>query len=207
MEPSALNPTRREFLGSVLPVGALTCLGCKKLCGLFGFAGAQQATAPHKFLADSQMSFAEVFDFGFKGFYIPILQSLGAQMGEDDYIELLKAAATEAGRRGGENWARSVPNNDFATFKSWATDLDRFWEHALTFEIVEDTDQAFEVKVTECLWAKTFREAQAGEIGYATVCYQDYASAEGFNPKLSMVRTKTLMQGDDCCNHRWLWEG
>jgi hypothetical protein len=84
---------------------------------------------------------------------------------------------------------------------------DPFWQHALTTEIVEDEEKAFEIKVTECLWAKTFREAQASDIGYATICYQDYAMSQGFSPKLKMIRTKTLMQGHEYCNHRWVWEG
>jgi hypothetical protein len=77
----------------------------------------------------------------------------------------------------------------------------------LTFEVVENTPKAAEFKVSECLWAKTFREAKAGDLGYALVCDSDYAAAEGFNPKMRMIRTKTLMQGHDCCNHRYVLEG
>ena len=43
-------------------------------------------------------------------------------------------------------------------------DPSRFAKHVLTVEIVEDTPQAIEVKVTECLWAKTFREMEAADI-------------------------------------------
>ncbi|TRZ85262.1 hypothetical protein D4R89_12595 [bacterium] len=38
-------------------------------------------------------------------------------------------------------------------------------------------------------------------------CYADFASAEEFNSKMRMIRTKTLMQGDDCCNNRYVIEG
>jgi len=31
--------------------------------------------------------------------------------------------------------------------------------------------------------------------------------ASAFNPKLKMIRSKTLMQGHDCCNHRYVVEG
>jgi predicted hydrocarbon binding protein len=206
MGPSALNPTRREFLASVLPAGALTCLGCTKLCGLFQSAHAQEPEQ-HKFLADSGMSYAEVFGFAFANYYIPTMHGLRAQIGKDDFIAMLKEASAEAGRRGGEYQARSVPSNDLATFKAWATDPDPLSQHALSWEIVEDTDNAFEVKISECLWAKTFREAEAADIGYAGICHGDFAWAPAYNPKLRMERTKTLMQGHDCCNHRWLWEG
>ena len=93
-----------------------------------------------------------------------------------------------------------------AFFTDWARNPNQYWEQRLTFEVVEDSEMAFEIKVTECIWATTFREANAQDIGYATVCHQDFAMCRAFNPKIGMIRSKTLMQGDDCCNHRWVWE-
>ena len=63
-----------------------------------------------------------------------------------------------------------------------------------------------EVRVTRCLWAETFRGADAADIGYAFVCHPDFASTTAFNPKMRMIRTKTLMQGHEYCNHRWVGE-
>ena len=63
-----------------------------------------------------------------------------------------------------------------------------------------------EVRVTRCLWAQTFREAGAADIGYAMVCHPDFLAGPAFNPKIRMTRTKTLMLGDDLCNHRWVVE-
>jgi hypothetical protein len=159
----------------------------------------------HKFFEDAGMTFQEVYDFAYKGF-ISLMQNLANELGEDRFIEILKRAASEAASQGGQDAAKSLPNNDFAAFTAWAKDLNRFWKHVLTFDIVEDTDRALEVRITECLWAKTFREGGASDIGYARVCHQDYVYCQAFNPKIKMIRTKTLMQGDDYCNHRWIWE-
>jgi hypothetical protein len=60
--------------------------------------------------------------------------------------------------------------------------------------------------VKKCLWAKVFRDGDAADIGYAMVCYPDYAVARGLNPKLKLIRTKTLMQGDDGCSLRYVME-
>jgi hypothetical protein len=60
--------------------------------------------------------------------------------------------------------------------------------------------------VTRCLWAQTFREAGAADIGYATMCHPDFSSAPAFNPKIRMSRPKTLMQGNDHGNDRWVVE-
>ena len=45
-----------------------------------------------------------------------------------------------------------------------------------------------------------------GPVGYASICHPDFAMTEGYNPKMKLLRTKTLMQGDDCCNHCWVME-
>jgi hypothetical protein len=102
--------------------------------------------------------------------------------------------------------AKKLPKNDLVAFTQDLRQPNRFWQNVLTFQIIEDTPRAFEVKVTECLWAKTFRDAKAADLGYVLSCYGDFAAAEGFNPKMHMIRTKTLMQGNDCCNHRFVIE-
>ncbi|MGD8700502.1 MAG: hypothetical protein PVJ43_14490, partial [Gemmatimonadales bacterium] len=108
MEASGLNSTRRDFLGRVVPASALACLGCKNLCGFFGSAYAQEA-APHKFTADAQMTFTEVYDFAFKYYYIPTLQGLRNQVGDGDFIEMLKKASEQSGRSSAKDFARNLP--------------------------------------------------------------------------------------------------
>jgi hypothetical protein len=165
-----------------------------------------ESSVKHKFLEDSNMTFQEVFDFAFKKI-IPVLQDLAKELGEDPFFEALKKVAFESALKAGQANARELPSNDFAAYVDSGSEPSRFAKHVLTREIVEDTPQTFELKVTECLWAKTFREIGAADIGYLLLCNTDYAECQGFNPKITLIRSKTLMQGDDCCNHRFVWEG
>jgi hypothetical protein len=196
---------RRSFLKSALPGGALFCLGCGPLLAL---GQSQEKVAEeagkHKFMEDSGMSFKEVYDFAFSWNLIPILQSLSHEIGKEKLIEMLKKKGSEEDLRSSQEWAKKLGRNDLAAYAQNFRKSDSFWQHVLTYEIVEDTPKAFEVKISECLWAATFREAKASEIGYAVCCYGDYASTQGFNPKLEMFRTKTLMQGDAFCNNRYV---
>jgi hypothetical protein len=166
---------------------------------------AVETTVKHKFLEDSNMSFQEVFDFAYKKL-IPVLQGLAKELGEDHLLEVLKKVAFENALKAGQARAREQECNDLAAFTGSGSEPSRFGKHVLTREIVEDTPQAFELRVTECLWAKTFREMGAADIGYALLCHTDYADCRGFNPKIRLIRSKTLMQGDDCCDHRFVWE-
>jgi hypothetical protein len=77
--------------------------------------------------------------------------------------------------------------------------------NSLTGEVVQDTESVFELRVTECISEAVFREAGlAGEIGHAAVCNMDYTWPVAFNADFKMERSKTLMQGHDCCNHRYI---
>ena len=115
-----------------------------------------ETTVKHKFLEGSDLTFQQVFDFAFKRL-IPVLQGLAQELGEDNFLEALRKVASEGAFKAGQEIARQLPSNDLAAFKA-AGEPGYFGKHVLTLEMVEDTPQAFEVKVTECLWAKTFRE-------------------------------------------------
>lgn len=97
--------------------------------------------------------------------------------------------------------------NDLVAFAANMKKVPPLIQHALEAEVVEETPQAFEYRVTKCLWAKVFREEEAGDIGYAMICHPDYAVAKGLNPKLKLIRTQTLMQGYDSCRLRYVMEG
>ena len=200
----ASNPSRRFFLTRAVPICALACFGAKDL-----FAMAQSKAekagqeAAHKF--DSELgrtlTLRQYYDSQFRE-YIQLAKALEAEWGKDKTTEFLKKITTKKLTEYGKRQASQSEDNSFQTYvKQFRSGLDKW----LTLEIVEDTDIAFELKVTECIWADTFLRADAGHIGYCSVYWGDYAWAEGFNKNIKMVRDKTLMQGHDYCNHRYLW--
>ena len=203
---SRLVPGRRSFLKAVMPVGPLLCLGGGCLLRAFQVEEKTKAAGQkHKFLADSGMSFAEAFIVAYVA-PITIWRGLEGEIGREKLHEMMKRVIDLAARQQKAEFPKKAGNNDLATYTRNFRKPDSFWQNVLTFQVIEDTPQAFEVKVTECLWAKTYRDFNAGDLGYILSCYADFASAEGFNPKMRMIRTKTLMQGDDCCNNRYIIE-
>jgi len=194
-----LLPSRRQILTQVLPAGAFACLACRGV-----FAAIEPARS--KASAPVEMSYEEMF----KGFYvesfIPTMKALGEELGRDKLVDMLKRASSRAAEQGVKEWAKKVPNRDLASFTAEMRKPSPLYQHALTFEIVEDKPTAFETHVTECLWAKTFRDADAADIGYAYCCYPDAAAAMAFNPKFRVTRSKTLMEGADRCRNRLVLE-
>lgn len=208
VKPSNLTSSRREFLLNIFPAGSLFCLGCGSMSAWTAGQEVQKAAEKkHKFLEDSGMSFQDMFEFAYRD-HIELMQFLSKEVGKDKFMEMLKREGDEWAKREAQKELEKRGAFDFATFRAEIRKKpNRFWEHVITSVIVEDTDRAIEAKVTECLWAKTYREAKAAELGYILCCYPDFPSASAYNPKLKLIRTKTLMQGDDCCNFRWVWEG
>ena len=189
------------------PAGALLCLGGSHVLSLpSGIKTLKFDSEKHKFLNDSGMSWQAVYQFAYQSGYIPTMKKFAEKIGKDKLITLIKESADEMAHEMIGEMAKNLPKRDLATFALTMKNPEPMFKNALTFEIVEDSANAFAIKVKECLWAKTFREADAAEIGYAAICHGDFAMAKAFNPNLRMIRTKTLMQGHDCCDHKWVWE-
>jgi len=165
-------------------------------------------TPRHKFDAELPRTptYRQVFALQYREF-IPLTLYLTKTMGRERALALLKTHITERAVEMGTRASQRPEGNDFTVLKKLFTPGTSAYASALEFEVVESTDTAHEIKVTECLWAKTWLDAGAGEQGFASVCYADYAFAKAFNPGLELVRDKTLMQGHAFCNHRYVRKG
>lgn len=199
--------SRRQFLAGILPACACACL--------MGRAGRVEA-APGN-LRDKPQKEKHPFDQEYQGKpthrqmmamqyqnAVELAKALETHMGTESCLAFLKEFTRTKMLQYGKFQAARAGKNDLQSYVGQFKHPTAY-KNALTKEVVEDTDRVFELKVTECIWADTFRSMQAAEIGYALVCWGDYAWAEGFNPKIKMVRDKTLMQGHECCNHRYIW--
>ena len=199
--------TRRGFLSGLAPVCALTCLSLNKTLALnFPREYQAQESSGHKFDKpySRQLSFRQVSDIRYR-YFISLAKDLEKEMGKEALIEFLKKRTLAELLEQGKSYAKRSPDTSFRTFSNIFKNP--WMEATLVMEIIEDTDTVFEVKVTECLVADTFLRAEAGEIGNAAVCIGDYTFAEGFNPKIKMIRDKTLTLGHGYYNHRYVWQG
>jgi len=207
-KPSVFIPGRRQFLLKGLPVFGMCCFGgFNSLSVVKPAAKNILEEAQHKFLEDSGMSYKEIFDFAFKRRFLESMKIFGEMMGKEKFLEMLAKASADAAAKATKEQIKNLPQTNFAMFVAGTKMQDRFWSHVVTMKPFEETKTSYEVRVTECLWSQTFQEEDAADIGYATHCHVDYASATAFNPNIRMYRIKTLMEGHDYCDHKWVWEG
>ena len=193
----------RRTLFSILPAGAFGCLGCVRAMACVQTS--QVEPTVHSWTEKADVTWEEMFRFAYQKDLMPVLKELEAQLGRDEFVGMLRRASDEVVRK--KTAGRPPAVRDLVSFASNMKNVPPLMQHALEADIVEQTPQAFEYHVKKCLWAKMFRDGDAADIGYAMVCYPDYAVAQGLNPKLKLIRTKTLMQGDDSCSLRYVMEG
>ncbi|MHA1960993.1 MAG: L-2-amino-thiazoline-4-carboxylic acid hydrolase [Candidatus Thorarchaeota archaeon] len=134
----------------------------------------------------------------------------------DFYKELEKTVSKEHLRDVLRNWSErsSVDSvgdlrvENFEEFKEyWKTvSYGDYFSQVVTVEFPHETDKELRCKYTECLFAKTFRDLGAEELGKIIGCDADHIFVETMNPKLKLKRTKTLMEGHGECNHTFIWD-
>lgn len=201
-----INNSRRNFITKTVPACAMTCMFSGSLLGKgLNELQVKPVQEKHKFEApyDKPLTYKQFIRAQYAE-AMSIILALEKEMGKEKTIAFLKNLSTERMLNTAKKQAEKSPDTSLNTY------VEQFrggYEYTLTKVVVEDNKNAFELKVTECIWASIFQAAKMGDYGYALVCWADYAWAEGFNPKIKMIRNKTLMEGHDCCNHRYVWEG
>lgn len=198
------NTARRNFIFKTIPACALTCMFGKGIFALTEEGDGQEIHMfdrefPRKF---TFREFIEAQNFQF----IEFAKAAEDRFGKEETLELIKKFSTEFNLERGRNQAETSADQSLKSYTRMFADT-KSWEGILKMEIVEDSETVFEMKISECIQATCYLQHDAADIGFAQVCWGDYAWAEGFNPKIQLVRDKTLMQGHSCCNHKYVWTG
>lgn len=195
---------RRSLLTRTAPACAATCLGLGRFPRITALAAEPVAQTQHKFDVPEEVTLTpRQRGQMIAGGSIEMIGVLRDELGDAETIRLLNVFSAERGRQAARRQAAGSPDNEFHTFVQIFRSPSM--ESSLTLDIVEDTEKVFALEVRECLWAEVFKAAGLeGEIGHAAVCNMDYYWPTEFNPAFIMERDKTLMQGHDVCNHRYI---
>lgn len=202
MKTKTTNENRRDFLKTLIPTGTMLCMGCPTVFSMNAKNDLfQEQDFDSRIKNEFSISWQQHFKNRFNG-TIAWMKTFAEHYGKDDVINIIKDQADKWNLEG-------EPNMEAKSVKDFISPIDEseLFKNCLDYEYLELTDTVCQLKVNKCLWAKTFRDKDAGDFGYACVCHGDFSGAQAFNPKLRMERTKTLMEGHDCCNHRYIWEG
>jgi hypothetical protein len=135
----------------------------------------------------------------------PVLRTFSDELGEERVKEILVRVHMAAAREYGRDLARNQGSAAIADLaresENWSV------EGALEEEVIEQTEKTFFLNVTRCRYAEEYEKMGLRDWGVALSCCRDIGFIEGFNPKMKLVRTQTVMEGAPYCDFRYCLEG
>ena len=136
------------------------------------------------------------------GIIAPIYEVMREKIGEELAQSILDTAIRRAAIDAGKTFAARTPGGtSLRTFQ----ELQELWtqDDALTIEVVKATDEEFHYNVLRCRYAETYKEMGLGHIGHLLSCNRDGVFCTGYDPRITLERTQTVMQGASHCDFKY----
>jgi hypothetical protein len=132
---------------------------------------------------------------------IPLINALGDAFGRDEVLAVVRDTIVKIAREQGAALGQQMGGNSLKNF----LDSLAYWtrDQALEIDVIEASDEILSFNVTRCRYAELYESLGIREIGTSFSCTRDYALIEGFNPKISLARTQTIMEGAPHCDFRY----
>jgi hypothetical protein len=128
----------------------------------------------------------------------PFLNAFAKELGWDRTREIAQSVIASLALQAGKDMAVAAGGN---TLNHLLRALSAFSQgSALTLEERDSNAKCVRTDVTRCAYAEMYRRNNLTELGSLLSCQRDNYLFEGFNPDLVFTRTKTIMDGCDCCD-------
>lgn len=128
----------------------------------------------------------------------PVIDALSNKFDRDEVLEIVRETIIQIAADQGAELAEHMGGNSLQHF----ADSLQYWtkDNALEIEIMKQTEASFIFNVTRCRYAELYKKL--GISGYGTIfsCARDFALINGFNEKITLRRTRTIMEGADFCD-------
>jgi hypothetical protein len=139
------------------------------------------------------------------GIIKPIYEEMKAEIGDEKAKAILDSAIRKAAIAAGAAFAAKTPGGtSLRTFQ----DLQSLWtqDDALTIEVTKATDTEFHYRVDRCRYAETYRAMGLGDIGHLLSCNRDGTFCTGYDPRITLKRTQTVMEGASHCDFQYSFD-
>lgn len=131
----------------------------------------------------------------------PIIRAVSERIGREEALAILIEVNQDEAYRRGKAMAGQPGGNGIEELTRDVAGWGRGgrWE----MEVLEQTSTRFFFNVTRCPYRDQYRELGLEDLGVGFSCCRDEPFARGFNPRLRLVRTRTLMEGAAHCDFRY----
>ncbi len=134
-----------------------------------------------------------------------VYETLAERYGKDNAKQLV---AESVRRSSVKQAAQFAAQAEGGTSLQSFIDIQSNWtaENALEIDPIYRDESRFEFNVTRCRYAEMYKAMGLGEIGGLLSCNRDGSFCEGYDPKLKLTRTQTIMEGATHCDFRYRYE-
>jgi hypothetical protein len=130
----------------------------------------------------------------------PLVAAFAKEFGRERSLDILTRVIQSHAFEHGVSLAKRMGGNGVADY---ARGLDAWKaENALEYDILELSETRFSFNVTRCRYVDMYKQMGMADLGVTLSCNRDFKLIEGFNPRMKLVRTKTIMEGHDHCDFR-----
>lgn len=136
-----------------------------------------------------------------KHVYETLKSSHGVEVAQQTVGDAVKASSIEQA----QGMAAAVNGN---TSMQTFVDRQSQWtaSGALEIEVLEQSDDVYRFDVKRCRYSEMYREMGLGDIGHLLSCQRDGTFCEGYDTRLKLTRTQTIMQGATHCDFSYRLE-
>lgn len=131
----------------------------------------------------------------------PLLEAFAAEHGREAALAKLGQVIEAIARQTGQEMAAQSHETNVASLDT----VVRLWgyDSAMEVETLRHNNEVYEFNVRRCAYAEMYEALGLQELGLKLSCQRDFAFFRGFNPKLKLERTQTIMQGAPFCDFRF----
>ena len=134
----------------------------------------------------------------------PVYEEMVERLGEATAQEILDAAVKKNSIAQARAYAEGLEDTGLLAFRNTMGQ----WKAsgALEMEMLKETEEEVHFNITRCKYSEMYREMGLGHIGHLLSCNRDGTFCTGFNPKIKLERTQTIMSGASHCDFRYRYE-
>jgi len=130
----------------------------------------------------------------------PLIRAFVEELGREKALATVRTVIESLAFESGVQLARQMGGDSIACFAKGF----RAWGVGGTLEMerLELSETRYEVNIKRCKYAEMYKELGMADLGVILSCSRDFALVAGFNPRMTLRRAKTIMEGYDHCDFR-----
>jgi L-2-amino-thiazoline-4-carboxylic acid hydrolase len=135
-----------------------------------------------------------------------VFEEMKAELGEAQAKAILSRAVVRLAKSTAAEMAKEGPGGQPSLAHFIA--LQPLWTKgdALRIETLRHDETTYDFNVTRCRYAEMYKDMGIADLGAVLSCNRDGAFCEGYDARLKLERTQTIMGGATHCDFRYRME-